>query len=516
MTSAVDWVDYNARRYGVADALEDADTGAVTSWLELESRVAATVGVLRDRFAVHPGDRICVLADNSVWVFVLQFAAMRLGAVFVPLNWRLSLSELATLGADCSPVLIAHDVLWAERARELGAKIGARTVGFGAPDGPADLDDLDALISDAVPVRDEGVRALSDPTHILYTSGTTGVPKGVVITAENLAWQTLNVAEVDVITGPGDRLLLPLPLFHAGGLNTLANPILMSGGCVSVLARFDPAQCLELLSDSARGYTHFGAVPTMYQLMTDLPAFATAQFTTARHFQIAGGVAGHWLLDAWTAKGIDLQTHYGGTEMGPAIAAMPRSSARAKAGSCGFPVRHTRLRLVSPEGGDVGVGEIGEIWISGPSVSPGYFENAAATAASFEGEWFRTGDAGRLDDDGFLFLVDRYKDMYKSGGENVFPAEVERTLLEHPDIAEIVVIGVPDPKWGETGVALIVTRNGAVVTRDDVAAYCDGQLARFKIPSVVRTVDALPRNVTGKVVKSEIKAWYLAEAATLR
>jgi fatty-acyl-CoA synthase len=447
-----------------------------------------------------------------VWIFVLQFAAMRLGAVLVPLNWRLSPGELATLGADCSPALVVHDGTWAERARELGEKLGARTLGFGAPQ---DAADLLASIPDARPVRGDGGRNLTDPTHILYTSGTTGVPKGVVITAENLAWQTLNVAEIDMVNGPGDRLLLPLPLFHAGGLNTLANPILMSGGCVSVLARFDAAQCLELLSDRDRGYTHFGSVPTMYQLMTELPAFAAAQFPAARHFQIAGGVATHWLLDAWSAKGIDLQTHYGGTEMGPAIAAMPKSWARAKAGSCGFPVRHTRLRLVSPEGVDVSVGEIGEVWISGPSVSPGYFQNPTATDASFEGEWFRTGDAGRLDQDGFLYLVDRYKDMYKSGGENVFPAEVERTLLEHPDIAEIVVIGVPDPKWGETGVALVVTRNDAVVTRDDVAAYCDGRLARYKIPSVVRTVDTLPRNATGKVVKTEIKAWYLAEASAL-
>lgn len=503
MTLAVDWVDYNARRYSDADALEDADTGTTITWSELEQHVAATAGLLREAFGVRAGDRICVLADNSVWMFVIQFAAMRIGAIFVPLNWRLSPNELAALATDCGPVLVFHDATWADGAHALAAHVGVRTVGFGSPTG---ADDLTALIGKADPVRDPGLRMLADPTHILYTSGTTGIPKGVLITAENLAWQTLNIAEVDAVTGPGDRLLCPLPLFHAGGLNTLANPILMSGGCVGVLTRFDPAQCLALLGDPNRRYTHFGAVPTMYQLMTDLPAFAAADFAAVRHLQIAGGVATQRLLDAWAAKGVALQTHYGGTEMGPAIAAMPKSWARSKAGSCGFPVRHTRLRLVSTDGADVVTGAIGEIWISGPSVSRGYFDKPDATAASFEGEWFRTGDAGVLDDDGFLYVVDRYKDMYKSGAENVYPAEVERVLATHPAVAEVAIIGVPDERWGQVGRAFVVTQSGASVSLAELVAHGERQIARYKLPKHLTLLDALPRNTTGKVQKQQLKA----------
>jgi fatty-acyl-CoA synthase len=194
--------------------------------------------------------------------------------------------------------------------------------------------------------------------------------------------------------------------------------------------------------------------------------------------------------------------------MGPNIAAIPKSWAARKIGSCGLPMRHTRVRLVRADGTDADPGEIGEVWISGPSVTPGYFRAPQANAQSFVGEWFRTGDAGRFDKDGFLYLVDRYKDMYKSGGENVFPAEVEIVLMEHPDISEVVVVGVPDPKWVETGMAVIVPRKGKTLTVEDVAEFCAGRIARYKVPRLVHLVESLPRNATGKVVKADIKQQY--------
>ena len=199
--------------------------------------------------------------------------------------------------------------------------------------------------------------------------------------------------------------------------------------------------------------------------------------------------------------------------MGPVITAMPPASIDAKLGSVGLPVRHTRIRLVGEDGIDVPPNAVGEIWISGPSVTPGYFRDPTANSDSFVDGWFRTGDAGRMDDDGFLYLVDRYKDMYKSGGENVFPAEVERLLLEHPDVSEVVVVGVPDSRWGETGIAVIVARPGCTVTREDVEHFCTGRIARYKIPRTVHLVDSLPRNATGKVVKAELRASYCSTPA---
>ncbi|HZE48002.1 MAG TPA: AMP-binding protein [Jatrophihabitantaceae bacterium] len=504
---AVDWVEYNARRFGDAPALQTAETRAIISWAELEPLVAGLAGALRDTYAIGFGDRVAALADNDVRFFVLQFACMRLGAIFVPLNWRLSAAELATLCTDAQPRLIVHDREWQGTAGELAEKVGMATANWGCADAERDID---TLLARATPVADEGVRTLDDPTHILYTSGSTGTPKGALVTGGTLAWHTANIAQVDEVTGLGDKLLDPLPLFHAGGLTTLAAPVLLSGGCVCVMRRFDPALTLALLSDPQLGITHYGAVPTMLQMMVDRPEFASARFDSVRHFQVAGGVASSKLLGVWAAKGVFLQTHYGGTEMGPAIAAMPKEAAAAKPGSCGFPVRHSRVRLVDDDR-DVGPGEVGEVWLSGPSVTPGYWGRDHGSA--LRDGWFRTGDAAMRDEDGFLYLVDRLKDMYKSGGENVFPAEVERVLVEHPDINEVVVIGVPDEKWGESGVAMIVARGSALITRELLVEYCVGRLAKYKIPREVLLVETLPRNATGKIVKSELRARYLAEQA---
>lgn len=506
MTLAVDWVAVNAARWPNADALEDADTGRSISWSGLEDLVSRAAGALSDDLGVTRADRVAVLADNDLRFFVLQFATMRLGAILVPLNWRLSPAELAVLSKDCSPRLLIHDAAHAANALSLAADVGCASIAWSADhDGPLDL-----LIASGRSVSDPASRKLTDPTHILYTSGTTGLPKGALVTAETLSWQTFNVAGVDAIAGPGDRLLCPLPLFHAGGLNTLANPILISGGCVAVPSRFDPQQCVALLGDPDRGFTHFGSVPTMYQMMSDLPAFADADFSAVKHMQVAGGIASQALLDIWSARGVELQVHYGGTEMGPAIAAMPRGHVHSKIGSCGYPVTHTRMRLVRPDGTDAPIGEVGEVRIQGRSVTPGYFDNPAATEASFDDGWFCTGDAARVDADGFLYLVDRYKDMYKSGGENVFPAEVERVLLEHPSIAEVTVIGVPDDRWGETGVAVIVRRDDATLTPDSLALFCGDRLARYKLPREVVVVAELPRNATGKIVKADIRSRYHA------
>jgi fatty-acyl-CoA synthase len=316
----------------------------------------------------------------------------------------------------------------------------------------------------------------------------------------------MNVAQVDLISGPGCKHFNPLPLFHAGGLNTVSLPMLITGGCVSVAQRFDPDQCLGALADAGRGMTHFAGVPTMYQMMTELPAFAKADLSRLRHAQVAGGFPHPDLASVLADKGVVLQTHYGGTEMGPAIAAMPIEHAARKPGSCGLPVPHTQIRLVGRDGADVEVGEVGEAWIEGPSVTPGYWRRDPSQDPSFEGEWFCTGDACRQDDEGFLYIIDRFKDMYKSGGENVFPAEVERVLTDHPAIAEVAVIGIEDAKWGEVGRALIGLRPGTTLTLEAVVSHCEGRLAHYKIPKSMVVVDHLPRNSTGKVVKADLRA----------
>lgn len=501
---ATDWVDQNARRFPTRPALEDADTGIVVSWRDLEERVAALAGVLSERFSIRRGDRVVVLAENDIRVFAMQFACMRLGALFVPLNWRLSLPELMTCCQDAEPALVVHDQAWQEYGQKLAGS-AIRLASWGCHDG-ADLDQL-AQQSPRLPASTQN--RLSDPAQILYTSGTTGAPKGAVISFRGLLAHCLNIVDLCEVWGrpSGERLLTAMPLFHAGGLNALPNPVLRAGGTVSILRRFDPAQMIRLLVDPELGFTHVAAVPVMYQAMVDygLPEY----FPDGIHAQVGGGYLAPELLCAFGQRGLALSSGYGATEMGPIVSTVHRLDALAKPGSCGFPVRHTAVRIVDDRGHDVTTGDIGEVWVRGPSIIDRYWRREHDSG--FVDGWFRSGDAMRVDEDGFLCLAGRFKDMYKSGGENVFAAEVECVLVTHPDIAEVAVIGVPDLRWGEAGRAVVVPRSGAAINLAAIEDHCRGKLARYKTPKSIVITDHLPRNVTGKVVKADIRKMYGAE-----
>jgi fatty-acyl-CoA synthase len=502
---ATDWVRYNARRYPGAPALEDADTGDALNWTELEDRVARLAGLLTDRFEVRPGDRVAVLAGNNTRVLELQFACWRVGAIFVPLNWRLAGPELEHCVRDAGPKLLAHDAAWAEPATALAGLVPA-LVSWGIA---GRANDLDAAVAGTPARRFDGpVSRLDDPAQLLYTSGTTGRPKGAVVTFNGLIWNALNMAGPARVTGEGDRHLASLPLFHAGGLNGITNPVLLGGGCVRVAARFEPVQTLGLLGDPTSGVTHFSGAPVMYLVLSQLPEFAGADFSGLRYAQLGGGFLEPELAAEYAARGVHLLPSYGATEMGPSVTSMTPGAAPHKHGSCGFPVQHTEVRLVDEQGRDVADGEIGEVWVRGPSIFAGYWGRDRDDDPSFRDGWYRSGDAMRTDRDGFFYMTGRFKDMYKSGGENVFAAEVEDVLVGHPDIAEIGIIGVPHPKWGETGRAVVVARDGAEVTVESIRAFASSQLARYKLPTSVVVTDSLPRNGSGKVIKAALREKY--------
>ncbi|HEV7788029.1 MAG TPA: AMP-binding protein [Pseudonocardia sp.] len=501
---ATDWVDYNARRYPNEPALESADTGTTQTWAQTEYRVARLAGVLAERLGVRRGDRVAVLADNDPRVLEVQFACWRLGAVFVPLNWRLAPPELEAMLADAEPAVLVHDAKWAETASALAGAVPALAC-WATPDGPLDLD---AAAERAQPRPPSLDNLLDQPAQLLYTSGTTGRPKAAITTFSTLVWNALNIAGPARVTGAGDRHLAALPLFHAGGLNGVTNPVLLSGGCARVASRFDPGQVLGLLGDPRSGVTHFSGAPVMYLMMSGLPGFDGADFSGMRYGQLGGGYLEGELAGRYAERGVHLLPSYGATEMGPSATTMTVAAAPHKIGSCGFPVQHTQLRVVDEGGNDVAPGEVGEVWVRGPSILPGYWRRDPATDPAFHRGWFRSGDAMRIDPDGFCHLTGRFKDMYKSGGENVFAAEVEDVLVGHPDIAEIGIIGVADPKWGEVGRAVVVVRGGAAVTVDSITAFAADKLAAFKLPRSVVTVAALDRNSSGKVVKGTLKQKY--------
>jgi fatty-acyl-CoA synthase len=496
---AHDWVAFYAERYPDRIALADGDTGATTTWRELDDRVGRLAAGLVGHVGLSRGDRVAVVADAHPRVFEVQFACFRAGLIFTPLNWRLAVPELTYICADAGATALVHDERWRALATDTAAAAGITAC--------LDPAAVDALIAASSPMAPTLANTLDDPCQILYTSGTTGFPKGAISTFGTVLWNMINGSEPKGYTARDVHVYNPLPLFHAGGLNSTANPVLINGGRVTTASRFDPAAALRIMSDPVQAVTHIALVPVMYQAIADEPGFDDADFATIRCAIVAGGLAPVPLIRRYEARGIRLEAHYGGTEMGPAVLALnPANRAQLEAGSVGRPVQHTAVRLVDDASRDVGVDEEGEIWIKGPSVTPGYW--GKDSAEFFTDGWFRTGDVARRDADGYYYLVDRVKDMYKSGGENVYPAEVERLLLEHPAIAEVAVIGVPDTQWGEVGLALIVAAPGATVTMDTVHGVIDGRLARYKYPKQLLVVHELVRNVTGKVSKVDLRKQY--------
>jgi fatty-acyl-CoA synthase len=289
----------------------------------------------------------------------------------------------------------------------------------------------------------------------------------------------------------------------------MANPILYFGGAVTTMRRFDPAAVLAAFADNDVPVTHFAAIPLMYGAIGAQPGFADADLSHLRHLIVAGAIATPELLRAWSARGLPLQPQYGGTEMGPMAFGLDHEATRqdkAEAGSAGRGAVHTQIRLVDPAGQDVAEGETGEIWLRGPSITVGYW--GKPRSEFFTDDWFRTGDAAHRDADGYYYLAGRTKEMYKSGGENVYPAEVENVLSLHPAVIDLAVVGVPDPTWGEVGVAVVVAADGASLTLADLVAFAGDRLARYKLPKRLVLVADLPRNVTGKVNRDALREQY--------
>lgn len=505
--AAHDWVAFHAAHRPDSLALGSVEDNTTTTWGELDARVGRLAQVLSDS-GVEKGGRIALISENDPRVFETQFAAMRIGALFVPLNWRLVASELTDIVIDADPTIIVHDDEWSEMASTIAEKSGvSRRLSWGtSSSGAASYEGGIAAAEYRGPAHNI---SFADPTHILYTSGTTGKPKGALSTHGTLVWQALNTAQTTRYSEPGNHHLNPMPLFHTGGLGVMANPILYFGGAVSTMRRFTPDEVLTALTTSEVPITHFAAIPLMYRAISAQPTFNSADFSHARQFIIAGAIAEPELLQLWADRGLPLQPQYGGTEHGPMATAVDSPDAwlhKAKAGSTGRKARHTEIRLVGSDGQDVANGETGEIWLRGPSVTVGYWRKD--NAEYFTDGWYRSGDAARCDDDGFYYLAGRIKEMYKSGGENIYPAEIERVFAVHPKVADVAVVGIPDERWGEVGLAVVVAAGDVDPTLDELNESAADRLARFKFPKSLIVVNDLPRNVTGKVSRPALKEQY--------
>ena len=507
---AYDWIAHHRAHRPGKEAVRDLGAGLSFTYAQLDRRVDAMAAYLR-ALGIGRGDRVGVLAHNGVEYFDIQFACARTGSICVLLNWRLTVSELEYILNDSAPALLVHDVSFAGPAEELQRRCGVATLLAIDQSGAANPYE-DALAR--FDGQDGGRETLThdDILTIMYTSGTTGHPKGAMITHGMNFWNAVNLG---IPTGVGlDSVHLNvLPLFHTGGLNCYCNPVLHAGGTVVIMKTFDPGETLRVLGDPGQGITHFFAVPAPYQFMMQHADFEHTDLSRLRIAGVGGAPCALTIMQAWADRGVLMMQGFGMTETSPACIFLdPRDTLR-KLGSTGKALLHTEMRIVDDEGGDCGPNQTGELWVAGPNVTPGYWNRPDATAAAFEGRWLKTGDAARMDEEGFVYIVDRWKDMYISGGENVYPAEVENILYQLSELAEAAVIGVPHDRWGEVGLAVLALKPGAEIDRDRVIAHCASRLARFKVPSDIAIVDALPRNATGKVLKRELRIQFLGADA---
>ncbi|MGY5050665.1 o-succinylbenzoate--CoA ligase [Streptomyces sp. 900105755] len=471
--------------------------GRPTDYRTLHARTTRLAHALRAR-GIRRGDRIAYLGPNHPAYLETLFAAGVLGAVFVPLNTRLAAPEIAYQLGDSGAKALLHGPSHAALVAGLPGTTDVRTY---VEVGPEYEELLAAAADDPI---DEPV-ALDDTCIIMYTSGTTGRPKGAMLTHANLTWNAFNVL-VDIDLVADERALVSAPLFHTAGLNMLALPVLLKGGTCVLVESFDPDATFDLIEQHR--ITFMFGVPTMFDQMARHPRWPDADLSSLRILICGGSPVPTPLIAAYQERGLTFLQGYGMTEAAPGVLFLDAEHAISKAGSAGVPHFFSDVRVVRPDLTPVDVGEPGEVMVRGPHVMPGYWGLPEETAASFADGWFRSGDAATVDEDGYVFVVDRLKDMIISGGENIYPAEIEDLLLAHPGIAECAVIGVPDDTWGEVPRAVVVPREGTVLDPDEVLASLAGRLAKYKLPKSVVLADELPRTASGKLLKARVRKHY--------
>ncbi len=465
--------------------------GETWSYADFAARIDARAAALAGA-GIGKGDRIAWFGLNHPEVFTLLFACARIGAILAPLNWRLAPAEIAKIAEDCAPKLVLHDDEFAHRAQGLAAP-GRAVIHHEAPLPPLES-------AEATPEAEWGDAARSEaPLLIVYTSGATGRPKGAVLPVRAIAANAEMSVSAHEMT-PADRCLVVLPLFHVGGLNILPTPAFSIGAAVELHERFEPKAALAALTGGA---TLAIMVPTVMQAIMAEPGWAAADLSRVRALSIGSTDVPVEIIEAVHARGVPMPQIYGATETGPFAIRQTVADAMDHVGSIGTPGELCEIRLVREDGTEAAVGEPGEIQVKGPNILSGYWGAEEETARAFADGFFRTGDVAVKDEGGLFWFADRIKHVVISGGENIYPAELERVLRPHPKVREVAVVGRPDPKWGEVPVAVIAAREP--MTEAEALGAFNGVLARYKHPRGVVFVEALPRNAMGKVVAAEVR-----------
>lgn len=483
-------------------ALVELASGRRFTYADLDRRAARFAGALGFELGLIKGDRFSILSANRVEFIDCLFAAARSGTILVPLNSRLALPELRGILEDSGAKVLFFDSAHDEVARALGEAIdGLLLIALDGSAGGEMRSCEDLLTAmpatyDRVPVPPE------HPLCLLYTSGTTGTPKGVIVPHRMMVWNGFTTAAAWQLSST-DISPIFTPLYHAGGLGAFLLPIFTVGGRIILHAAFDTTEVWKTIE--SEGCTVVLGVPTIWKMLAEAPEFLSADLDHVRWFISGGAPLPRHLIETYRERGIILRQGYGMTEVGVNCFTMSDEEALLKAGSIGRPMLYLEARVADEENKDCATGEVGELCFRGPAVSLGYWNQPEATAASRDsGGWFHTGDMVSVDEEGFFFVAGRSKDLFISGGVNVYPAEIENQLLQHPALADVAVIGVPDPRWGEVGAAFIVQLERQDIGAEELRGFLAERLAKFKIPRHFVMVEDLPRTAYGKVVKPEL------------
>ncbi len=479
------------------------------TYRQMNERADRLAGWLRNVAGVQKGDRVAILARDGVEHLDLFYACAKLGAIHTPFNWRLHWRELAGLVELTTPkaLLFSDDF-----------KPAVEQIQFTTSHSPFPIDHFLHLDGPGLPFsRDYQSTLDQSPKHpitcesldaediacLLFTGGTTGLPKGAMVSHRMICWNVLNTVIHDL--HHDDVYVNVFPLFHAGGLFTYLSSQVIFGNTTVLTRQFDPAQVLDLIQRYRA--TVFAAVPTMYQMLTTAPNWETADLSRLRFCTSGGAPLPVPLVEKYTReKGIRFKQGFGMTEFGPGLFALPPEDAIRKAGSIGRPNYFVDVRVVDDDNQPLGPNQPGELVLKGPSRSSGYWQNPEAYAAVLDSDgWFHTGDIVRYDEDWYFYVVDRKKDMFISGGENVYPAEIEAVLYRHPAVHMCAVVGAPDSKWGEVGKAFVVLKPVATATADEMLAHMAANLARYKVPKTVEFRSELPLSGMGKILRRELR-----------
>lgn len=465
--------------------------------------VSVTYDVLAERIdrladalaglGIRQGDRVAYLGPNAPQFLETMFAAATLGAIFVPLNTRLAPPEITFALEDSGAAL----VVFAPECEALLTDTSIPQVAVGPG--------YESLLLSAQPDRRDVTVAPDDAAMILFTSGTTGRPKGAVLSHGNLMWNTFNVL-VDYDVTSADVTLVIAPMFHVASLGMGVLPTLLKGGTVVLQQRFDPGAAIAAIQ--THRITLLSGVPTTFQLIAEHPDFATADLSSLRQLTCGGSTVPARVAYAYEERGLNFTGGYGMTETAPGATSLSAARSLDKGDSAGLPHFFTDVRILTEDGRVAEPHEVGEIQIQGPNVIRGYWNRPDADSGSFVDDWFRSGDLGYTDEEGFVYIADRLKDMIISGGENIYPAEVEQILMERDEVTAVAVIGVPDDRWGEVGKAIVVLAVGKIATEEELLAHFAGRIARYKVPKSIVFVDELPMTASGKPRKAELRLRY--------